>query len=403
MVKHSFLLVLFMIICLANLVNAQVKTGAEQTNEYFPFLSGKKLGLVVNQTSVIGKTQLIDSLLHSGMQVVKIFTPEHGLQGNVSAGEKVGNSYYGKTKIPVISLYGDKKKPAPEDLKGLDLVVFDIQDMGVRFFTYISTLAYVMEACAENNVSLMVLDRPNPHAYYVDGPVLKPAYTSFVGLHPVPVVYGMTIGEYALMVNGEGWLKNGIRCKLKVISLSGYDHDTRYYPEIPPSPNLRTREAMILYPSLCFFEGTDVSVGRGTGFPFEVIGKPGFTQGNFTFTPQSIPGIADKPLYEGKTCSGFKLTDFANEFVVNTDMLYLHWLIGFYDNSPDKETFFNSFFDKLAGTDELRKQIIAGEQPENIRKSWQSDINQFLLIRKKYLLYPDATFKGQMLELKPSK
>lgn len=393
--------VVVLIIFSANLLKAQLKTGAEQTNKYFPVLKDKKIALVVNNGSVIGHVHLIDSFLNAGLKVKKIFTPEHGLKGNISAGVKVENSYYGSQKIPVISLYGEKKKPSPEDLTGIDILVFDLQDMGVRFFTYISTLSYVMEACAEKKIAMMVLDRPNPHAYYVDGPVLKPGYTSFVGLHPVPVVYGMTIGEYALMINGEGWLNNNLKCNLKVIQLDGYTHDTRYYPQIPPSPNLRTKEAMILYPSLCFFEGTDVSVGRGTDYPFEVIGKPDFTQGNFSFTPKSIPGIAEKPIYEGKTCYGFKLTDFATDFVANTDFLYLHWLIGFYDNSTNKETFFNSFFDKLAGTDSLRKQIIAGMQPEDIRKSWQPDLENFYKIRKKYLLYPDATFKGQMLELKP--
>jgi len=385
----------------ANVLHAQIKTGAENINDYLPLIQGKKIALVVNNSSRVGNQHLIDTLISLGIKVQKIFTPEHGLKGNVSAGEKVANDVYGKTKIPVISLYGEKKKPLPSDLNGIELLVFDMQDMGVRFFTYISTLAYVMEACAENAKSLLVLDRPNPHAGYIDGPVLKKEFTSFVGLHPVPVVYGMTIGEYALMINGEAWLKNQIKCNLKVIKISNYNHDMKYYPNVPPSPNLRTAEAMLLYPSLCFFEGTDVSVGRGTDLPFEVVGKPGFMNGNYHFTPVSIPGVADKPLHEGKKCSGFLLTDFAREFVEPSGQLYLHWLIGFYDSAENKSTFFNSFFDKLAGNNILKQQIIEGRQPEEIQKSWENELAEFQKIRKKYLLYPDFTVKVRSFELTP--
>jgi len=387
--KNLVLPCLIGLILWANISNAQVKTAAEQTNLYLPLLKGKKVALVVNNSSCIGQIHLIDSLLSLKIKVAKIFAPEHGLKGNVSAGDKVSNEVYGKSKIPVISLYGEKKKPTTEDLKGIEVVVFDIQDAGVRFFTYISTMSYVMEACAENNIPLIVLDRPNPNGYYVDGPVLKKEFASFVGLHPVPVVYGMTIGEYAKMVNGEGWLKNQILCDLKVIPLSNYRREEIYIPVQALSPNLRTREAILLYPSLCFFEGTPISVGRGTEYPFEVIGFPGFRQGSFSFTPVSVQGVSENPPYMNKECTGFHLHDFAEEFIPAFRGLYLFWLKDFYDAYEEKDKFFNPFFDKLAGTDELRKQIISGMEVDMIRKSWELDIIKFLEIRKKYLIYPD--------------
>ena len=291
--------------------------------------------------------------------------------------------------MPVFSLYGSTKKPTPESLEGIEVMVFDIQDVGCRFYTYISTMHYVMEAAAEADIPVIVLDRPNPNGYFIDGPVLEEEFKSFVGMHPVPIVYGMTIGEYARMINGEGWLKNGIRCDLTVIELENYDHETEYELPVAPSPNLPNMDAVYLYPSLCLFEGTDVSVGRGTDWPFQVIGKPGFEEGKFTFTPRSIPGVAPNPPYEGKACKGFKLTTFCNEYIRDSGEIYLYWLTGFYNKSDNQSDFFNNYFDKLAGTDKLRKQVKNGVSVSKIEKSWQDDLEEFKQIREKYLLYKD--------------
>lgn len=367
-------------------VGAQPYPGIYQTNEWIPLTHGKKFALAVHHASLRDSVHLIDLLIGQGMRPMVIFTPEHGLSGMASAGEKVRDSHY--KGIPVVSLYGARKKPSPADLQGVDLVIFDMQDMGVRFFTYISTLTYLMEACAENQKKIIILDRPNPHAHYIDGPVLKEGFKSFVGLHPVPVVYGMTIGEYARMVNGEGWLKNGVKADLTVIKIRDYNRRKRYFPPVPPSPNLKTPAAMLLYPSLCFFEGTVMSVGRGTDRPFEVFGSPTFNEGDFYFTPEPRPG-ATQPMYAGQKCRGFDLRMFAENFMANATYLYLEWLIGAAEAHPDSERFFNPFFDTLAGTDELRKQILAGMKSSDIRNSWTNDLNTFQRIRKKYLLYQD--------------
>lgn len=369
--------------------SAQVKTGAGQTEKYLDLLRDKNVGLTANHTSRINDVHLLDSLLAEGIMVKKIFSPEHGFRGDQGAGKKIRNNIDPKTRIPIISLYGNHKKPASKDLKGLDIMVFDIQDVGCRFYTYISTLHYVMEACAENDLPLLVLDRPNPNGFYIDGPVLEKEYASFVGMHPVPIVYGMTIGEYARMINGEKWLNNNLSCELKVIPLKNYTHDTLFELPVSPSPNLPTREAVYLYPSLALFEGTVVSVGRGTQQPFEVIGFPGFSQGNYTFTPQSIPGKAANPPYQGRQCRGFLLTNFAREYILNSSELYLYWLTGFYKFYDGEKDFFTPFFDKLAGTDQLRKKIIRGWSVDKIKASWQDDLNVFKTTRKKYLLYKD--------------
>lgn len=365
-----------------------IKVGAQRTELYFPMLKGKNVAVLVNQTALIGKVPLVDSLLKAGIAVKKIFCPEHGFRGNADAGETVDSYTDTKTGLPVISLYGKNFKPKASDLTGIDIVVYDIQDVGVRFYTYISTMSYAMEACAENNVEFLVLDRPNPNGYYVDGPVLEKEFSSFVGLHPVPIVYGMTAAEYASMVNEEGWLKNGVKCKLKYIPINNYNHTYRYVVPVPPSPNLPNVQSIYLYPSLGLFEGTVVSVGRGTDLPFQIIGHPDIKKGNYSFTPESKPGATDPP-FKGIKCNGYKLDEFADFYIKNIKEIYLYWLTATYKELPDKANFFNSYFDKLAGTDKLRKQIIAGANEEAIRKSWKSDIDKFKKIRKKYIIYPD--------------
>jgi uncharacterized protein YbbC (DUF1343 family) len=366
-----------------------VIVGATRTETYFPLLQNKRLGVVANQTSLIGQTHLVDSLIHAGFNVVKAFGPEHGFRGGAGAGEEINSKVDAKTGIPVISLYGKNKKPTAEDLAGIDLMIFDIQDVGVRFYTYISTLTYVMEACAENKIPLILLDRPNPHGDYVDGPILEPAFSSFVGLHPVPVVYGMTMGEYALMVNGEYWLKDSVQCDLRVISLMNYDHNTRYELPVSPSPNLPNNTAIQLYPSLCFFEGTIISVGRGTDYPFQVIGHPDYVVGSFDFVPRDIPGKAMDPPYEGINCYGHSLVGYAENIQDTLWKLNLFYLLEMYKVFSQRKDFFNPFFDKLAGSDKLRNQILQGMTEEEIRMTWQNDIYAFKEIRKKYLLYPD--------------
>lgn len=381
-------LALFPLLLSAQLKKAEnLKTGAENTGAYLPLVYGKSVAIVANQTSMIGDRHLVDVLLNNKVEVAKVFSPEHGFRGQASAGEKVNSSKDSKTGLPIISLYGKNKKPTKAQLDDVDIVIFDIQDVGARFYTYISTLSYVMEACAENQKKLIVLDRPNPNGYYIDGPVLKPGYESFVGLHPVPVVYGMTIGEYAQMVNGEGWLKQGRKCLLEVVRCSGYNHETAYHLPIPPSPNLPNKWAVSLYPSLCFFEGTTVSVGRGTTKPFQQIGAPYFTEGSNYFTPISNPA-AKFPKHEGKKCRGFYLGDFAEYYVDGLGELYLYWLVETYKLAPNKEVFFTNFFDKLAGSDQLRKQVIEGKSVDEIKISWKKDLDTFKQIRSKYLLYP---------------
>jgi len=363
----------------------RIVTGANRTDAYVPYLQGKNVGMVVNQTSVIGHlVPSVDSLLKLGVKVKKIFGPEHGFRGAASDGAKISDEVDAKTGIPVISLYGKHYKPMPDDLKGLDIVIFDIQDVGARFYTYISTLHYVMEACAENNIELMILDRPNPNGGYVDGPVLDTALHSFVGMDPVPIVHGMTIAEYAQMINGQGWLKGGIKCKLKIIKMENYIRTLQFGLPVKPSPNLQTHQAVVLYPSLCLFEGTNISVGRGTPYPFMVFGSP-LLKGEyaFEFTPQSIAGVSDSPPQKGQICYGVDLRNYH----VDAEKINLTWLMEAYKAYPDKEHFFTPYFSKLAGTTELQKQIEDGETEENIRLSWEPALSQYKLMRLKYLLY----------------
>lgn len=363
--------------------------GAEQDHQLASLLKGKSLGVIANSASLSHGINVVDALLNQGFRIRRIFSPEHGFRSSSEAGQNIADLRDSVTGLPVVSLYGKKKKPAPIDFQDLDLVVFDLQDVGVRFYTYISTLTYVMEACAENHVPLIVLDRPNPNGFFIDGPVLETKYTSFVGLHPVPVVYGMTIGEYARMVNGEGWLKRQVRCDLTVIPLQGYTHQTRLRDLANPSPNLTCMNAILLYPSLCFFEGTIVSVGRGTYHPFEVFGHPDLLSGSYIFTPVSIPGMSLHPPYENQVCYGTNLQLVTESSPEIAGKLNLFWLISAYESLGKRTDFFTPYFDQLAGTAMLRQQIMRGLTEDEIKKTWQDDLARFSIVRKKYLLYPD--------------
>lgn len=371
----------------------EIITGADQVPLYINYLKGKNIGMVVNQTSVIGKTLTpsVDSLLKAGITIKKIFGPEHGFRGTASNGASVDDAIDAKTGLPVISLYGNKHyKPTPADLEGLDLVIFDIQDVGTRFYTYISTLHYVMEACAENNMELMILDRPNPNGYLVDGPVLDTAKVprAFVAMHPIPICHGMTIAEYAQMINGEGWLKNGIKCKLHIVKAANYNHSLLYKLPVNPSPNLNTDQSILLYPSICLFEGTTLSLGRGTLFPFLEIGHPALkNKYTFSFTPVSIQGMSENPPQKNQLCYGINLKGYSIDMIRDKGGINLSWLLELYKAFPDKAHFFNDYFTKLAGTPELRKQIEAGKSETEIRRSWEKGLNKFKTTRSKYLLY----------------
>ncbi|MDE1208044.1 DUF1343 domain-containing protein [Tenacibaculum larymnensis] len=375
-----------------------IKTGADRTDQYLPLLKNKNIAIVANQTSVLqvlqraevspnimGSKQVTHHLVdylhnYEEINVQKVFAPEHGFRGKADAGEAIADGKDIKTGIPIISLYGKNKKPSPEQLKGIDVVVFDIQDVGARFYTYISTLHYVMEACAEANIPVILLDRPNPNGHYIDGPVLEPEHKSFVGMHPVPIVYGMTIGEYGQMINSEQWLANDLKCNLTVIPLENYTHQSTYSLPVKPSPNLPNDVSINLYPSLCFFEGTIVSAGRGTDKQFQVYGSPFLEKSDFSFTPQSNEG-AKHPKHKEKMCFGEDLS--ASERLAN---LNLSWLLKAYQQSPKKD-FFNSFFIKLAGTKKLQQQIEQGLSEKEIKASWQQGLNDFKKIREQYLIY----------------
>lgn len=360
--------------------------GASQIEAYRHLIEGKKIAVLANQTSMAGQTHLIDNLVGIGMDIRVIFAPEHGFRELADAGEAIENGRDPVTGIPVISLYGSHVKPTPEDLSGIEVVLFDIQDVGTRFYTYISTLHYLIEACAENNIHCIVLDRPNPNGFYVDGNILDTAYRSFVGLDPIPVVHGMTVGEYATMINGEGWLKDGVKCRLTIIKCLNYTHKTIYELPVKPSPNLPNHTSVLLYPSLCFFEGTNVSVGRGTPYPFQVFGSPKLPDRGFSFTPVSTPG-AKNPPFLGVKCFGTDLRHAITSRIVPDPKINLEWLIRAYNDYPDKNDFFTSYFDVLAGGPVLREQISAGMTADEIRKSWRKDLEEFKKIRKKYLLY----------------
>ncbi|WP_215222851.1 exo-beta-N-acetylmuramidase NamZ family protein [Echinicola shivajiensis] len=364
---------------------ATILPAADQPEIYLPLLKGKRVGLVANQTSVLTQMDnqhLADFLLSQGIKIQKIFAPEHGFRGTADAGEHIKNDIDKETGIPVISLYGNNKKPTPEVLSDIDILLFDFQDVGLRFYTYISTMHYVMEACAEQNKPLIIMDRPNPNGDYIDGPVLDPKFKSFVGMHPIPVVHGLSMGELAQMINGEGWLKGGIKADITVVPVANWDHSMHYSLPIKPSPNLPNDVSIRLYPSLCFFEGTDISVGRGTHYPFQVYGAPDPKYGDFTFTPVSIDGMSKHPPHEGKKCYGTDLrnTPLSHQFT-------LQYLLEMYQKSGLNAKFFNNFFDKLAGTNKLKADILAGKSEEEIKASWQPGLEAYKAIREKYLLY----------------
>jgi len=372
--------------------NPAIQNAAELTPLYLSSLRNKKVALVVNPTSMVGKVHLVDHLLSYGIKVVKVFAPEHGFRGTADAGERISNEKDAKTGLPIVSLYGNNKKPKPEQLADVDIVVFDIQDVGARFYTYISTLQYVMEACADKKLPLLVLDRPNPNGFYVDGPVLELKQKSFIGMQRIPVVHGMTIGEYAGMLNGEKWLEGGKSCDpLIVVTCKNYTHQSRYDLPVAPSPNLKSMTAIYLYPSTCFFEGTVLSLGRGTDMPFQMYGHPSLPENTFpyTFTPVSKPGAKTPPLMD-QLCHG-KLVASTPEAAQKAidGRIQLQWLIEAYQAFPDKDKFFIPFINKLAGNESLQEMIKAGKTEAEIRASWAEDLKKFKEIRKKYLLYPD--------------
>ncbi|QPH39652.1 exo-beta-N-acetylmuramidase NamZ family protein [Pedobacter endophyticus] len=372
-----------------------LKTGAEQTEKYLPLLKGKRVGMVVNPTSIIGAETSVDSLLKRGVKIQKIFGPEHGFRGNASAGVAVNDEIDEKTGIKAVSLYGKHSTPTTEDLADIDIMVFDIQDVGVRFYTYINTLQHVMEACAANKKPLLILDRPNPNGYLIDGPILDPKYKSGIGLQPIPISHGLTVGEYAQMLNGEGWLKDKAKCEITIIKNANYNHDMEYTLPVKPSPNLNTAQSILLYPSTCLFEGVYLNHGRGTMFPFTIIGAP-YLKGkyDFSFTPKSIKGMSESPLFQDQVCYGLDLRNYDVEKLRASKQVNISWLIELYNASPRKEDFFNTKLSKALGTIEklvgdgnFRQQVIDGKSEKEIRASWEPGLSAYKTMRKKYLLY----------------
>ena len=373
-----------------------IKTGADQTEKYLPYLKGKRIAILGNQTSVIGATHLVDSLKTLGVNIVKVFGPEHGFRGQASAGVKVKDEKDKATGIPVISLYGPKRKPSKGDMSDIDLMIFDIQDVGCRFYTYINVLADVMESCAENGKELLILDRPNPNGYFVDGPVLDMKSKSGIGKFPIPITHGMTIAEFAQMINGEGWLPKGLKCKLKIIKLANYNHDMPYTLPVNPSPNLNTQQSILLYPSTCLFEGTILNHGRGTQFPFTVLGSPALKgKYNFSYTPVSIPGMSETPLYMNQVCYGLDLRDYDVSQLRKTKKINIQWMKELYKAYPHKELFFDhkqskeiGNIDFRTGDSKFKQQIIDDMPEEEIRQSWEPALGNYKKMRMNYLIYP---------------
>lgn len=374
---------------------SSIKTGAERTEEYVPYLKGKRVAILANLTSIIGKTHLVDSLQKLGINVVKVFGPEHGFRGNASAGAHVEDEIDAKTGIPVISLYGKKNKPSKEDLADVDVMVYDLQDVGVRFYTNINALSRLMEACEDNGKELLILDRPNPNAYLIDGAVLDMKYKSGIGMFPIPMSHGLTVAEFAQMANGQGWLTNGVKCKLKIVKNANYTHDMPYVLPVAPSPNLNTQQAIMLYPSTCMFEGTYINLGRGTKFPFTVLGSPELKgKYEFNYTPTSIKGMAETPLFMDQVCYGLDLRNFDVEQLRKKKQINLGFIMELYKAHPYKEKFFDSKLSNQMNNIEIqigsglfRQQIIDGKSEAEIRASWEPGLTQYKEMRKKYLLY----------------
>ena len=373
-----------------------IKTGAEQTEKYLPLLKGKRVAIMANQTSIIGKTHLVDSLKALGVNIVKIFGHEHGFRGNASAGVKVADEIDPSSGIQVVSLYGANNKPTKEDLADVDLLIYDLQDVGCRFYTQINALSRLMEACYENEKEMLILDRPNPNGYLIDGPILDMKYKSGIGMFPIPMSHGLTVGEFAQMANGEGWLKNKVKCNIKIVTVGNYDHDMPYTLPVKPSPNLNTQQAILLYPSTCMFEGVYVNHGRGTLFPFTVLGSPELKgKYEFSYTPTGIKGMAETPLFMDQVCYGLDLRNYDVEQLRKTKKINLQWIMELYKAHPYKEKFFDSKLSKEMGTIEkligsglFRQQIIDGKSEKEIRASWEPGLSEYKELRKKYLLYP---------------
>ena len=373
----------------------QIKTGAERTDEYVPYLKGKRVAILANPTSIIGKTHLVDSLKSLGINIVKVFGPEHGFRGNASAGVHVADEIDAKSGIPVISLYGKKNKPSKEDMADVDVMVYDLQDVGVRFYTNINALSRLMEACHESGKELLILDRPNPNGYLVDGAVLDMKYKSGIGMFPIPMSHGLTVAEFAQMANGQGWLKDGVKCKLRIVKVENYNHDMPYTLPVAPSPNLNTQQAIMLYPSTCMFEGTYINLGRGTYFPFTVLGSPELKgKYEFNYTPTGIKGMAETPLFMNQVCYGLDLRNYDVEKLRAKKQINLQWIMELYKAHPYKEKFFDSKLSNQMNNIEIqigsglfRQQIIDGKSEAEIRASWEPGLSQYKVMRKKYLLY----------------
>jgi len=373
----------------------EIRTGAEQTDKYLPLLKGKRVAIMANQTSVIGKTHLVDSLKTLGVNIVKVFGPEHGFRGNASAGEHVADEIDPVSRVPVVSLYGAKNKPTKEDLADVDILIYDLQDVGVRFYTNINALSRLMEACYENEKEMLILDRPNPNGYLIDGPVLDMKYKSGIGMFPIPMSHGLTVGEFAQMANGEGWLTNKVKCKIKIIPVANYDHDMPYTLPVKPSPNLNTQQAILLYPSTCMFESVYVNHGRGTMFPFTVLGSPELKgKYEFSYTPTSIKGMAETPIFMNEVCYGLDLRNYDTELLRKSKKINIQWIMELYKAHPYKEKFFDSKLSKQMNNIEIqigsglfRQQIIDGVSEEVIRASWEPGLSEYKKMRKKYLLY----------------
>ena len=374
----------------------EIKTGAEQTDKYLPLIQGKRVAIMANQTSMIGKTHLVDSLKTLGVKIVKVFGPEHGFRGNASAGVKVDDEIDPDSGIPVVSLYGAKNKPSKEDLADVDILIYDLQDVGVRFYTNINALSRLMEACYENGKEMLILDRPNPNGYLIDGPILDMKYKSGIGMFPIPMSHGLTVGEFAQMANGEGWLKDKVKCKIKIIPVANYDHDMPYMLPVKPSPNLNTQQSILLYPSTCMFEGVYVNHGRGTMFPFTVLGSPELKgKYEFSYTPTGIKGMAETPIFMNEVCYGLDLRNYDTELLRKSKKINIQWIMELYKAHPHKEKFFDSKLSKQMNNIEIqigsglfRQQIIDGVSEEVIRASWEPGLSEYKKMRKTYLLYP---------------